>query len=105
MCPTVAERPLSASIDVAQGTEETVSVVIVRPRSDEMFPSVASPTLMRFEVDVGANGYSWNHVNKVPRPLPSPDPITGHPVDLGPMVMALASCHHLPISCGLDRDL
>ena len=44
-------------------------------------------------------------MNKVLGPLPSPEPITGHPVDLGPVVTASFSCHHLPISCGLDRDL
>ena len=111
-CLTDAVGPLSASIDVAQGTEETAAVVIegsstdaARPRSDEVFSSVASPTLMRFEVDVGAGGCSWNNVNMVPGPLPSPEPITGHPVDLGPVVTASFSCHHLPISCGLDRDL
>lgn len=126
VCPTVAVRPLSASIVVAQGTKETAAVAIeaidvapgtmqttaavneVFPTVAERPPSVASPTLMRFQVDVRAGDCSWNNVNKVPGPLPSPEPITGLPVDLGPVVTASASCQpvvDLPISCGLDQDL
>jgi hypothetical protein len=66
---------LDAFIVAAHGPEVAAAAIeLEAPRSNEMFPSVASPTLMCFEVDVGGASCSWNRENEVSGPHLSPEP-------------------------------
>ena len=98
-------------------TAATVGVVIegstsevVRPGSEETIPSVGSPTLMCFQMNVGGGGCSWNKENVFPGPHLSTEPSSVNLVCAtpGPVVTVDSSCglvEDLPLSSGPEHNL